>query len=332
MNKTKPVVSLSLAAFMAFSAFMLILLIINSQAAQAASGPDFNTAGKSFVIESDASDAINNVAGNSSQPDSFERNFLRLGDGWNRQGDYPGGGDRFEACQDGQIVTLWVYAHNTIHTRHNHKVAADLDFQGSAIAQNTTLALELDNLNQPVYKSEHQISAIINADNALAKEDTATIHCGDQEIALVSSGLNQPAIYSWSDESLNRVNHEKAQEVFNSGYILSNPNNIFSGGSKIGYDGNLPACRYYAAYIEIQLKVVLKPTEVIPEPEPESEADSVSALEPQQPPEATVPIPSLGSSDGNDLNFSLLGLLAITGVSIAGALGRHWSFVRSRRR
>ncbi len=332
MNKTKPVVSLSLAAFIAFSASMLILLIINSQAAQAASGPDFNTAGKSFVIESDASGAINNVAGNSSQPDSFERNFLRLGDGWNRQGDYPGGGDRFEACQEGQIVTLWVYAHNTIHTRHNHKVAANLDFQGSAIAQNTTVALELDDLNELVYKSEHQISAIINADNALAKEDTATIHCGDQEIALVSSGFSQPSIYSWSNELINRPNHEKAQEVFNSGYILSNPNNIFSGGSKIGYDGNLPACRYYAAYIQVQLKVVLKPAEVIPEPEPEAKADLVTALEPQQPPEATVPIPSLGSSDGNNLSFSLLGLLAITGVSITGALGRHWSFARSRRR
>ena len=327
MNKTNSVAGLLLAILTLIClALSAIWLEANTQTAQAASGPQFNIGGKPFVIQRDQGGNINNVAGTAGDVDSYERNFLRLGDGWNVQGDYPGGGSRFEACEDGQIITLWVYAHNTIATRNNHLVTNDLDFKGAAIAHNTTVALEVTDLNDSVYKSEHQIQATIDADNATAVSDTAVIYCGDHEISLVSTGLAQPTIHTWANEFINRDRHQKAQEVFDSAYILSDPAAIFSGGSEFGYDGNLPACRYYAAYVQVQLKVVVEVEEPALPVEPEEPALPVEPT-PIETPEQISP---LGGSDQTGLND--LAMVAAAGVGLSALVGRHKLAVARARR
>ena len=315
MSKTRSVAVLSLAAL------TFILMVLSAvwleaglQTAHAGRGPQFNTGGKPFVIQRDRGGAVDNVAGTAGDADSYERNFLRLGDGWDVQGGYPGGGGRFEACDDGQVVTLWIYAHNTVATRHNHLVSNALDFKGAAVAKNTTVALEVAGLDDSVYKSEHRIRATIDADNARAVSDTAEIYCGDHEIALVSTGLARPTVHTWADESINRARHEKAQRVFGSAYGLSDPGDIFDGGSEVGYDGNLPACRYYAAYVQVQLKVVVATEDPVQPAEPEDPAEPV---EPVETPER---ISELGGTDREGLNALAL---AAAGTALAGIAARH---------
>ena len=327
MNKTRSVAGLCLAALTLIClALSAVWLEAGTQTAHAAAGPKFNAGGKPFVIQRDQGGNIDNVAGTAGDANSYERNFLRLGDGWDAQGDYPGGG-RFEACDAGQIVTLWVYAHNTIATRHNHLVANDLDFQGAAVAHNTTVALDVADLDDSVYKSEHQVRATIDADNARAVSDTAVIHCGDHEISLVSVGLAQPTIHVWANEYINRDRHQKAQEVFGSAYVLSDPDAIFNGGSKVGYDGNLPACRYYAAYVQIQLKVVVEAEEPA---EPEDPTLPVES-EASEPIDTTGSISQLGGTEQDGSNA-----LAMTAAASAGLIaltGRHrLAAARARRR
>ena len=327
MNKTKTVAGLYLVALTLIClALSAVWLEANTQAAHAATGPKFNTGGQSFVIQRDQGGNINNVTGTTGDANSYERNFLRLGDGWDVQGNYPGDGSRFEACEDGQIITLWVYAHNTIATRYNHLVGNDLDFQGSAVAHNTTIALDVADLDNPVYKSEHQVRASIDADNAGAVSDTAVIHCDSHEISLVSVGLAQPTVHTWADESINRDRHQKAQEVFGSAYVLSDPGDIFNGGSKVGYDGNLPACRYYAAYVQIQLKVVIEAEEPA---EPEEPALPV---EPQKPEPIDTPerISQLGGIEQSSSN-ALAMTAAVAGGLVALASRHRLAVARARK-
>ena len=309
-------ISIVLFAIFAFAIF-------NSQTSHAAQGPSYNRLAQPFVIE----DQGNNVSEGGSG--RYEHNFLRAGNGWVRDGDYPGDGDDFEACQDGQIVTLWVYAHNTINPKYNHNAVDDLDFQGSAIAENATVSLSSDDLNEDVYENSHTVTATLDADNASVKTDTTRIFCNNHPIALVSEGVSTPIAYSWANEPTNRDRHVKAQKVFGAEFSLTNPSEIFGSGSQIGYDGNLPACRYYAAYVKVQLKVVVESAPEAKVVEPEEPKGGTGSLGPEAAePESATTIARLGS-DSENLTFGLVALIA--GFALAAGLTRRAIVARAKR-
>lgn len=322
MNNLKSVtafkITVNLIIFiLATVALLVTFMLVNIGVAQAAQTPSFNKFARPFVIQSGEHGAINNVS--AGQNEAFEQDFLRAGDDWRVDGNYLNGGNRLEACEDGQVVNLWIYVHNAVHTSSNHNSVAALDFQGSGIAKNTTVKLSSNNLDQNIYTNTHTLNATINADNAASINDITEIYCDTHEIAVASTNVNIPAIHTYVNEPINRAKHEKAQQVFNSAYILSSPAQIFNQGSKIGYNGNLPACRYYAAYINVQLRIIKKP---LPQPEPEI------------PPEETITeteikaVPILGSTESPSASLMSIVLL----IAISATLTRGLIVVRTKQR
>ena len=317
MTDSRLLVSLIILSIVAVAAFT-VAISSNNSVSHAAPGPSFNKIARRFPITTGTNGIIDNVASSNGR---YEQNFLRVGESWDRQGNYSNGGDNLEVCEDGKVVTLWVYAHNTILTNHNHNNPALLDFQGTAVAKNATVSLNADNLDEDIYVASHSITATLSASNASTKRDTARIYCNDHPIALVSEGVSAPVSYSWANEPINRNRHERAKEVFGANYQLVNANQIFSQGSKIGYNGNLPACRYYAAYVKVELKVVKE------EPVPEVVVP-VGSTEPTPPveEEAPVVIPALGST--NLLNYGLVVL--VSGFALTLAITQRAVIARNR--
>ena len=320
MTDSRLLVSLIILSIVAVAAFT-VAISSNNSASHAAPGPSFNKIARSFSITTGNNGIIDNVASSNNR---YEQNFLRVGESWDRQGDYPNGGDNLEVCEDGKVVTLWVYAHNTILADYNHNNLDLWDFQGTAVAKNATVSLNVNNLNEDVYVASHSITATLNADNASTKRDTARIYCNDHPIALVSQGVSAPVSYSWANEPINRNEHERAKEVFGANHRLVNADQIFSQGSKIGYNGNLPACRYYAAYVKVELKVVKEPA---PAPEPVVPVGSTEPTTPVKEVPPVVVIPALGST--NLLNYGLVVL--VTGFALTLAITQRAVIARNRR-
>ena len=271
-------VSLIILVSIAFFAIAFFVLS-NSNMASAGVGPKFNTAEKSFIIHTDNAGDVNNVEGISGQSGSYEQDFVRISREWRRDGDYfteAGAGNSLEICGDGDTFDVWLYVHNSVNIKHNHSSANTIDFKGSGVAKNATVQVDVDGLDKDTYTTNpYTITGIVDADNAGAQSDTVEVYCNEHAVAISTDGVDAPEIYTYAAVEYNEEKHEKAQEVFGSGYTLSTPDTIFTDGSKIGYDGNLPACRYYATYIKLQLKVVKKPpvnTEVIEGGIPESAA------------------------------------------------------------
>lgn len=286
------------------------LALVGAKTVMASNGnqPAFNLGKSPFIIQT-GTETVNNVSGISGDANSYEKNFARVGDGWRRTGDYPNGGQSFEACEDGQVVTLWIYAHNTINTKHNHLNVNNLDFQGTAIAHNARVQVEAATVDQGTYGNRHQATVHLNADNAAAVSDSVQIYCDSQEISLTTEGVQAPRIYTWANAPINRTKHQKAEQVFGAGYTLSNPDQVLGSGSKFGYDGNLPACRYYGAYIEVQFKVQLQQPEETPEETPEE-------------------IPDTGFGDGS---VNPLYMALVIGAASIGGLGLRLVASRQRR-
>lgn len=272
--------------------------------------PVFNKGSRSggpFMIQKPDGTRVPNVSGHGQV---YERNFVRVGNEWSMQGDYSNGGNRLEVCTDNAKVTLWVYVHNTVSSKYNHsdrKTNGKLDFKGSAVAKNTKVAVAVPGLNDKVFRNEHVITGGISADNATTVEDTAVIYCDDRAIALKTTSTT-PLIHTWANVATydNQVKkHRKAVEAFGSEYGLYDANQIFANGSKVGYNGNLPSCRYYGAYVQIELTVVHKVKE-----------------KPQEDPaELPAEAPALGIVDGVSDGW-LLGLIVATTVGIGATVSR----------
>ena len=331
MNKLKSVtdfrltISLIILSIATIATFV-IAISVNNSPAHAASGPVFNKLAQEFPIVTDKYGTVENV---SSSGGLYEHNFVRVGEDWKRRGNYVNGGNNLEVCEDGKVINVWVYAHNTISTKYNHNNPALLDFQGPAVAKNATVSLNVDNLNGSVYATSHSITGTVSADNASSKSDAARVYCNDRKIRLVSEDMPDARVASWSNESINRNRHDRAKAVFNADYGIINAGNIFGSGAKVGYNGNLPACRYYAAYVKVQLKVIVEPEEVKPIPEPIIPTGSVEPT-PVPPPEVPVTpeVPNTGSVS-DTLSYSLIGLVA--GLALTVAFTQRAMIARARR-
>lgn len=330
MNKLKSVtdfrltVSLIILSIATIASFV-IAISVNNSPAHAASGPVFNKLAQEFPIVTDKYGTVENV---SSSGGLYEHNFVRVGEDWKRRGNYVNGGNNLEVCEDGKVINVWVYAHNTISTKYNHNNPALLDFQGPAVAKNATVSLNINNLDEDVYAASHSIAATLSADNASSKSDTARVYCNDRKIRLASEGLPDARVASWSNEAINRNKHDRAKAVFNADYGIINAKNIFGSGAKVGYNGNLPACRYYAAYVKVQLKVIVEP-EAIPEPIPTGSVEPTPVPPPEVPVEPEVPeVPNTGSVS-DTLSYSLIGLVA--GLALTVAFTQRAMIARARR-
>ena len=309
------ILSIAAIAAIAFASYT------RSNVAQATLGdePTFNRLAKNFAIQTDDQGTINNV---SSSGGRWERDFLRVGRDWNRQGDFPGNNNELEICEDGATFSLWGYVHNTRATSLNHNNQAALDFQGSAVANNTTVRITSDDLNQNTFANRHEFTLTVDADNATSQTDTVEIYCDGHAIKVVSTGVTTPRVHSWSSLAINKVNHDRAVEVFGADYSITNPDEIFTNGSQIGYDGHLPACRYYATYLEIELKVIIADSSPAPtgsiEPTANQLSDARSAI-----------VPDTAASSSDNLNYGLITLIA--GSAIGLTIVQRATVARARR-
>lgn len=268
MRQSKIINSFLVGMLVSATALAAVTLAAATAEAQTANGPKFNKgslSGNAFIIVTPDGRRVNNVA--PGQNNQYEKDFVRIGNGWKRDGNYPDGGNRLEACQDGQKITLWIYAHNTVNAKNNHtdkKTDGKLDFKGTAIAKKATVRVDIADLNdKTVLKNKHTVTGILSAKNAVAVQDVAEIYCNDHKIS-ISQGTLTPRIETWAGEATydnQAKKHAKAMQVFGSGYTLSDPDEVFGQGSEFGYDGNLPGCRYYAAYVQVELIVNVEPKE-----------------------------------------------------------------------
>ena len=326
MNQSKSMTGLRLLASLIILSIAAIAALAfasyaRSSVSQAApgDGPSFNRLAKNFEIQTDDQGTINNVASSNGR---WEKDFFRVGNEWNRQGNFPGSGNRIEVCDDDATFALWGYVHNTKAVSLNHNNEDVLDFQGPAVAHNTTVTITSDDLDRDAFANKHEFTLTISADNAVTKTDTVEIYCDRHAIKVVTTGVAAPTVHTWSSESVNKVRHDRAVEVFGADYSITNPGDIFTDGSQIGYDGNLPACRYYAAYLEVEIKVVVDDTPVPtgsigPEVDPQTEVQSPA-------------IPDTGFEATGGLNYSLIALIAASAVSLATV--QRAAVARARRR
>ena len=305
---------LSVSAIAAF-AFAIYAGSSVSQAAPG-NGPAFNALAKKFEIKTDQG-TVGNVASSNGR---WEKDFFRIGSEWNRQGDFPGGGNRIEVCDDNAAFALWGYVHNTRPVSLNHKNEGALDFRGPAVARNTTVTITSPDLDKNSFANKHEITLTVAADNAATRTDTVEVYCDKHAIKIVS-GSAVPKIRSWSAESVNKVRHDRAAEVFGADYSITDPEKIFTDGSRIGYAGHLPACRYYAAYLEVELKVVVGS---VPAP--------TGSIGPETGPQTEVrpAIPRLGFGQSDGLNYGLVALIA--GSTVALILTQRAAVARARRK
>ena len=332
---------------------VVALVIFNSQVSRAALPPAFNSHNKAFPIA--RSNTSGDVANNVSKGNGYETDFFRVGQGgtWNMSGDF--GGDSLEVCEDDQVVDLWIYAHNSVATRHNHNAGlnyavSDLTFTGDGVARNAQVKISSDSLNSDVYTNSHTLTSTLSADNASDAAQSVRIYCDDAEISIESTGLDLPTVKTWAAQNVKidhnnnptstginqNVKHQKAKEVFGSNYGIVHADQIFNTGALIGYNGNLPSCRYYAAYVKVQVRVTLKE-----EPQ-EREAAGSKATSTQEESRSTGQMteedntgsgqPANLNNLGNTSDMNLALVLTVVGlVFVAGTTVRQFAVVRSRR-
>ena len=102
-----------------------------------------------------------------------EKDFLR----WGERGK---AGDTFETCQDGKVIDLYFYVHNSAPKETNNiKQEGEAGynattFDGPGVARNTKVRVDVPTAQAA---KSHTLSATISADNATSVVDTATIKC-----------------------------------------------------------------------------------------------------------------------------------------------------------
>ena len=257
----------------------IIFLILSTQAAFALTA-DFNQhPNKVYEIRQDANgQPFNNVS--PGLGDAYEGDFFRVGDVWVRDGS--GMGDNLTTCDEDQVINLWIYAHNGANFADNHSaplsgmtiaalesqtVGSNFDFANDGVLENANVKIHhagQEALDTSHFANSHTLNLTLSAErragDTISKSESITITCADKKVALVLESLETPSVSIWAAETQYanyNARHKRAEAVFGAAYTLTNPQDIYTaGGSEFGYDGNLPASRYYAAYIKAQLKVV----------------------------------------------------------------------------
>ena len=264
-----------------FLAIMMIFFVLSAQTTGAALTAGFNQhPGETYQIRlSDGGQSFNNVspgAGN-----AYEGDFFRVGTAWARDGS--GMGNSLQTCEEDQIINLWIYAHNGANFSDNHSaplsemtiaqlesqtVDSDFDFASNGVLENATVKINhagQQSLDTTSFAHSHTLNLTLSADrrsgSTVSKSKSITISCANKEIALVTQSLETPSAVNWGGETQYAnygIRHLRAMQVFGSAYTLTDPGDIYTAaGSEFGFDGNVPASRYYAAYIKAQLKVKL---------------------------------------------------------------------------
>ena len=317
----------TIIALVVVTSLIMSLLVMGAQTAkatEAAPQPVFNQGrrnGGAFIIRKPDGTTVENVSG---YDGVFEENFVRVGSDWNLLGSYPKGGDTLEVCEN-KTVYLWVYAHNTVGSKYNHsdvKTTGELDFQGTAVAKNTTVTLRIAQLDENVYQNQHTVTGTLDAKNAQASSDQALIYCDEKKIAITTAGTEEASIRTWANVAThdNQVKkNKKAVEAFGAEYGLQNADEIFASGASIGYDGNLPACRYYGGYIKVAVNVKLKP-----------EGDGGSGGGTTEV-ETSTPVALPDTAGDLRLTATWIVLAAALGTTTFLTTYLHFAYVRSRR-
>ncbi len=222
-----------------------------------------------------------------------ESDFLRLGNSGEQ-------GNTLEVCEDGQLVDLWFYVHNSTAESANGN-----NFDGPGVATNTVINLAV---NEDKEARSHSVVASIDSDQTNPLTDSVTITCADKNIklaykAVTHFGTKAPALTELGNFSLVGDLRE---------------------GASLGYQkgdrkGVVPACWQYRARLNIQLQV----TEVIVEEEPEKVTE-----EPEKDPEEVTIVPSTGS--GYDTINPTLVMLVLGSAALA-AWGHKMVSVRRNR-
>lgn len=265
----------------ALSACLLLLTLAFSQTLTALTAGLNQHSGKAYPIN-DGSTQFNNVA--PGEGDAYEGDFFRVGNTWTRDGS--GMGSTLEVCDENQPFDLWVYAHNGANFRDNHTGALsdktiaqleaetvdnDFNFAADGVLKNVRVQIRhsgQSQLDSSIFANSHTLEAILIAEHrsggSVAKAETLTITCSTDKIALTAQGSETPSVFTWGAETSYanyKARHDKAEAVFGAGYSLSSPGDIFAAnGTAFGFDGWVPASRYYAAHIKAQLKPVKETT------------------------------------------------------------------------
>ena len=216
---------IKLSMFMVASLMMTVIIAGTVNATVSETSPVFN-----------AYDDVQLHYGEGSESD-----FLRLG----TSGEL---GNDIEVCEDGTVVDLWFYVHNSTAESQNND-----DFTGPGVASGTTVAVHVD--SDKVARS-HSVVASIDSDQTNAITDDVTITCADEDVTV----------------TYKEVSHFGTPAPVHSEFGEFTMQGDISQGAMIGYDANgkdgvVPGCWQYRARINVQLEVNIVEEE--PEETPE---------------------------------------------------------------
>ena len=237
-------------------------------------------------------------------------------------GNYSGGGNALEVCSE-QTVYIWVYAHNTVSSKHNHsdkKTTGKLDFKGNAVSKIQPPPLTLLDLTNLFTEIGTQLQGRLMPLTPKLFPIKPSFTATAKKSPLVQKMYPpQPFKLGLTSQltTTKTTKNIKAVEAFGSQYGISKSNKIFSSGALIGYNGNLPSCRYYAAYVQVAVKIQVKQAEVVEEEPP---AEPVGAV----PTEVT----DTGIDSGLGNSWMLFAISATTATFVATYL----RFAYARRR
>ena len=157
----------------------------------------------------------------------------------------------------------------TIATLGSQTVDSNFDFANDGVLENANVKIHhagQEALDTSYFANSHTLSLTLSAERrsggTISKSESITIACADEKVALVLESLETPSVSIWAAETQYanyNARHKRAETVFGAAYTLTSPpppDILYCRRSEFGYNGNLPASRYYAAYIKAQLRVV----------------------------------------------------------------------------
>ena len=222
-----------------------------------------------------------------------ESDFLRLGVSGEQ-------GNSIEVCEDGQLVDLWFYVHNSTAASTN-----GTDFDGPGVATGTVVDLDV---NEDSVARSHSVVASIDSDQTNPITDSVTITCADKDIQLVYKavthfGTTAPALTDFGNFSL-------------VGELID--------GASLGYqqgdrgEGVVPGCWQYRARLNIQLQVV--EVEEVVEEEETTEEEVVEEEEEEE---------IISETGGSQVITPALAMLILS-ASVLAAWGHRAVFARRK--
>ena len=194
-----------------------------------------------------------------------ESDFLRLG----AKGE---GGNQVDVCEDGQVVDLYFYVHNSTPAEAN---GDPVKLDGPGVSRRTKVKLDVPTTQA---SNSHTLVATISSDNSDVVTDTVTINCPGKQITL-----------QYLEDSVNMGTSAEDHSTLGEFEMVGN----LSVGATLGYEGGLvPGCWEYRARIGAQVMVSVFDVPVDPEIPDEPEETDVPD-EPEETPRTGIASTSL---------------------------------------